>query len=166
MSNKKYIIILLIILCLSAISSVSANDLNDNMTLAEDNGIDNSGLIAVEDVNQTIYDDTNDLVSGEDTLSVSLSEDELSAKDAGTFTALQEKINNAGAGSTIYLENDYKYDQGFSSDGIVINHKITIDGNGHTIDALGKSRVFDIDAYLELKNINFINGYNDVSSFL
>ena len=39
------------ILCLSAISSVSANDLNDNMTLAEDNGIDNSRLIAVEDEN-------------------------------------------------------------------------------------------------------------------
>ena len=140
-----------------------------------------SGVSAAEDVNQTVDDGANDLVSSVDTLSVSATEDvnqtvddvlsvssdnEISAMDAGTFTALQEKIDNAGAGSTIYLENDYKYDQGFSSDGIVINHKITIDGNGHTIDALGKSRVFDIHAYLELKNINFINGYNNVSSFL
>ena len=115
-----------------------------------------AGVSAAEDINQTISDDA---------LSVS-TDNEISVRDAGTFTALQEKINNAGAGSTIYLENDYKYDQGFSSDGIVINHKITIDGNGHTIDALGKSRVFDIHAYLELKNINFINGYNNVSSFL
>ncbi|WP_295614755.1 Ig-like domain repeat protein [uncultured Methanobrevibacter sp.] len=132
-----------------------------------------SGVSAAEDVNQTVDDGANDLVSSVDTLSVSATEDvnqtvddvlsvssdnEISAMDAGTFTALQEKIDNAGAGSTIYLENDYKYDQGFSSDGIVINHKITIDGNGQ--------RVFDIHAYLELKNINFINGYNNVSSFL
>ena len=160
MSNKKYIIILLMILCLSAISSVSANDLNDNMTLAEDNGIDNSGLIAVEDVNQTIYDDTNDLVSGEDTLSVSLSEDELSAKDDGTFTALQKKINDAEEGSTITLENDYKYNEGFDKSGISINKKLTINGNGYTIDGNNNARIFNIfKANPNLNNINIINAY-------
>ena len=48
---------------------------------------------ASEDLNQTIDND--------DALSVS-ADYEISAKDAGTFTALQEKINNAPSGSTIY----------------------------------------------------------------
>ena len=75
-----------------------------------------SGVSAAEDVNQTVDDGANDLVSSVDTLSVSATEDvnqtvddvlsvssdnEISAMDAGTFTALQEKIDNAGAGSTI-----------------------------------------------------------------
>ena len=147
---KKRYLFLIIIICLLAISAVSAAEISNETNIVAN---DDSSLMT-ESVN-------------EDTLSVSLSEEEIQGSaDNGTFTALQEKINNAGADSTIYLENDYKYNQGFSSDGIVINHKITIDGNGHTIDALGKSRVFDIHSYLELKNINFINGYNNVSSFL
>ena len=48
---------------------------------------------AEEDVNQTVDDDA---------LSVSV-DNELSAKDKGTFTALQEKINNAAEVSTINL---------------------------------------------------------------
>ena len=51
---------------------------------------------------------------------------ELSAKDDGTFTALQKKIDNAREGAIINLENDYKYDEGFSTDGITINKALTI----------------------------------------
>ena len=107
--NKKFLIIICLILFIVSIA----------------------GVAATEDTNQT----------ADDALSVS-TDNEISAKDDGTFTALQEKINSAAAGSTINLENDYKYDEGFSSDGIVINYNdnITINGNGHTIDASGKSR--------------------------
>ncbi len=150
--KRKFLILLCLILFIVSVAGVSATE-DVNQTISDDT----LSVSEAEDVNQVIDDDA---------LSVYQDIDVISAKDDGTFTALQEKINNAGADSTIYLENDYKYNQGFSSDGIVINHKITIDGNGHTIDALGKSRVFDIHAYLELKNINFINGYNNVSSFL
>jgi len=129
-----------------------------------------SGVSAAEDVNQTINGDTNNVVSNVDTLSVSATEDvnqtidddALSAKDDGTFTALQKKIDNAPYGSTITLENDYNYDEGFTSDGIKISgdKKLTIDGNGHTIDALESSRIFHVvsEDGAELKNIVFVNG--------
>ncbi|MEE1157257.1 MAG: Ig-like domain repeat protein, partial [Methanobrevibacter sp.] len=167
--KRKFLILICLILFFVSVAAVSAAE-DVNQTISDDT----LSVSEAEDANQTISDDTLSVSEAEDVnqvidddaLSVSQDIDVISAKDDGTFTALQEKINNAGADSTIYLENDYKYNQGFSSDGIVINHKITIDGNGHTIDALGKSRVFDIHSYLELKNINFINGYNNVSSFL
>ena len=102
---------------------------------------------AAEDVNQTV----------DDALSVSV-DNELGVKDNGTFTALQEKINNAGAGSTINLENDYKYDEGFRKEGISINKELTIDGNGYTIDGNNEARIFEILSNdVTVRNIKFIN---------
>ena len=56
MFNKKYIFSLLLILCLFAISSVSANDLNDNSTLMEDNAVDNDELISISNNDSTLKD--------------------------------------------------------------------------------------------------------------
>ena len=104
---------------------------------------------AEDDLNQTVPDDT---------LAIS-QESELNA-DAGTFSDLQSKINNAPASSTISLENDYTYNSGFSTDGIDIDKDITINGNGHYINGLGKSAIFSMrDVSVTLNNINFINGY-------
>ena len=80
-------------------------------------------------------------------------------KDDGSFAALQKKINDATEGSTITLENDYENDGNFYKDGIVISNHITINGNGHTINASSKSRIFSIEANnVTLKNIKFNNG--------
>ena len=107
---------------------------------------------ATEDVNQTVDDDA---------LSLSV-DNELCTKDSGTFTALQEKINNATAGSTITLENDYKYDECFGKEGISINKELTINGNGYTIDGNNEARIFEILANdVTLRNIKFINGNAD-----
>ena len=104
---------------------------------------------AEDDLNQTL---------GDNTLAIS-PKSELNA-DTGTFSALQSKINNAPAGSTISLENDYTYNSGFSTDGIDIDKDITINGNGHYINGLGKSTIFFMpDVSVTLNNINFINGY-------
>ena len=82
--------------------------------------------------------------------------------DNGSFTALQNKIKNASSGSTINLENDYAYDEGFSVRGIEINIQLTINGNGHTIDGKNAARIFKIiyssDDYVTIRDINFING--------
>ena len=51
--------------------------------------------------------------NGENDVISSSNEEILNTKDNGTFTALQNKINSASAGSTITLENDYVYDEGF-----------------------------------------------------
>ena len=57
------------------------------------------------------------------------------------------------------MTKDYECENDFDSKGIIINQSITIDGQGHKIDAQGKSRIFKITAdNIILKNINFING--------
>ncbi|ADC47350.1 adhesin-like protein [Methanobrevibacter ruminantium M1] len=77
----------------------------------------------------------------------------------GTFTSLQSLFNRAAANSTISLTRDYVYDDGFDIKGIVINKDLTINGNAHTLDALGKSRIFYVNnSTVKFNNILFANG--------
>ena len=70
----------------------------------------------------------------------------------------KKKIDGADEGSTILLENNYIYDFGFSTDGISINKTLTINGNGYVIDALGQSRIFNVNsASVTLNDIVFKN---------
>ena len=80
-----------------------------------------------------------------------------------TFKALQEIISNAAENSTINLEQDYEYNFEFSADGIKIEkNNITINGNGHTIDALNKGRVFNINGSdITISNLKIINGFSE-----
>lgn len=96
------------------------------------------------------------------------SQDMLSDSDDGTFTSLQLKINTASEGSTITLDRDYSYDDGFLESGIVITKDITIDGNGHTLDGKSKSRIFMILFDLKEKNkvtLNNINFKNEHTNY-
>ena len=77
--------------------------------------------------------------------------------DEGNYQDLNRLILNTSEGGTLKLEENYKNDGG--SYYIGIHKAITIDGQGHTIDASGQSRVFYIDVGgVKLKNITFING--------
>lgn len=88
-----------------------------------------------------------------ETLEISDVNEGLSA-DAGTFTALQNKINNAPSDSTISLENDYTYNYDFD-DFLYIEKTLTINGNGHTISCLGQTKIsFQT---LTVNNVNFDN---------
>ena len=84
----------------------------------------------------------------------------LTVRDNGTFSDLQDKIDAAEEGSTVYLENNYINDGNFSSEGISITKAITVEGNGFTIDASKYSRIFNIDATKNviLNNIKFNAG--------
>ena len=84
----------------------------------------------------------------------------LGSGEIGTFSQLEEMINNASDGSTITLEKDYVYDEGFGIGGIEIYSKsITIDGKGHSINGLSKSTIFyPRYSNLVLNNIKFYNG--------
>ena len=130
-----------------------------------------SGVFA-GDINETaITSDADDLTlrSDIDYVKVSSDTEDQKLEDAnedGTFTALQLKISLAKSGSTINLTQDYKYNDDFKlTTGVFINKDITINGNGHSIDGMGKSRIFNIN-YGEglsfhkviLKNITFKNG--------
>ena len=97
-----------------------------------------------------------------------VNESPIKNNDSGTFTALQKIINDATSGSTINLDKDYTYDDGFSTRGIEIDKDLTINGNGHTIDALSKSRIILVKFKLinnnkvTLNNIKFKNGYTNL----
>ncbi|MDO5859923.1 MAG: hypothetical protein Q4Q55_04200 [Methanobrevibacter sp.] len=116
--------------------------------------------VAASDVNETQLSnqDNNSLLE-------SSQEEIIGDMNDGTFTSLQNKINNASDGSTIALDRDYTYDEGFHEIGIVINKNLTIDGKGHTLDGKSKSRIFmtlfgvDNHNKVTLKNINFVNGH-------
>ena len=44
------------------------------------------------------------------------------------------------------LNKSYECENDFSSEGIVITGSITIDGQGYTIDAKGKARIFHVNS--------------------
>ena len=142
----RYKKIMMLAILLVALLTVSAVNAADNTT---------SDIVSMEDTN-------DEFLTVEDNHIIEQSENEgtLGAKDDGTFTALQKKIDDADEYSTITLENDYYNTDGFNKEGIVISKSLTIDGKGHTIDAKKLSRIFTVETYsgLSLKNINFVNG--------
>ena len=152
---KKAILILFLAICvLFTLSSVCASDVND-IAIASDN--------TNQVIEETGIDDN--LAISEDEATAQTDNEIISEKDDGTFTALQNKINNAPEGSTITLENDYVYDEGFDTNGIKINKDLTINGNGHTINAKENSRIFNCNNNkIILNNINFYNGHWESSS--
>ena len=79
----------------------------------------------------------------------------------GAFDKLQDLVNNESL-SVINLEHDYIYNEfDTMTDGVRIERNITINGNGHTIDAKGKSRIFLVRANnVIIKNITFINAFS------
>ena len=146
MKFKKSFLTLCILIFLFGIVCVSASDINDTVTAEEEPQI---------------------VEQADDGLIESAQEDLLS-EDDGTFTALQRLIDNSAKDSTITLDKDYAYDEGFSTRGIVVDKNLTIDGNGHTLDGLSKSRIFLINGKVinpytvTLKNIKFKNGHTDL----
>ena len=78
-----------------------------------------------------------------------------------SFKTLQDEINKSE--NTIEITQDYKFDNESDhelNNGILINKSnITINGNGHTIDASNQSRIFNITGEnVTITNLNFING--------
>ena len=160
MKFKKGLLVLCLIICIFAIAGVSAAD-DASIPLEDDaNSIEDANGLSVSIEEDIIGDNAIDSSQKE-----TLTDTE---EDDGTFTALQEIIDNAESGSTISLDKDYNYDSGFSDRGILINKNITINGNGHTLNGLSKSRIFLITFGLKdnhkvvLNNIKFLNGNTDL----
>ncbi|WP_298499591.1 right-handed parallel beta-helix repeat-containing protein [uncultured Methanobrevibacter sp.] len=89
-------------------------------------------------------------------VSANVTEYELSS----TFTELNAMISNSADGYIITLDKDCHYDDNFIEHYIIIDHSITIDGNGHTLNGLLKSSILgiDYDCNVTLRNINFKGG--------
>ena len=150
MEFKKSIILIMLAVFLISIAGVSASDVNETAIASEDTAtieISQNEKITLNDDNQAIGQ-TND-------------KEIISEGNTGTFFELQENIN-ATSSDTLELDRNYEYNDNFDTNGITINKTITIDGKGHTINAKGQGRVFNIQASdVVIKNLNIINAnYN------
>ncbi|WP_296887460.1 pectate lyase-like adhesive domain-containing protein [uncultured Methanobrevibacter sp.] len=84
----------------------------------------------------------------------------------GNFTELQTEINNSTG--SIEITQDYVYvnESDYDlTDGILINKStLFINGNGHTIDGAGQSRIFymgnNSGQNITISNLKIINGYS------
>ena len=115
-------------------------------------------------------DDVDNVDDAVDVASPKLGQEEtgevLSDGEVGNFTELSGLISQSNDGDTINLTKDYKRlsSEGYSY-GVSINKEITINGNGHTIDASKGSRIFSVSkSNVVLKNITFTNAYGDVGA--
>jgi predicted outer membrane repeat protein len=127
-------------------ASVCASDTNDTAMATTD--------IMELPQNEKLLTDDLRITEGDSSLS--------QTNDNGTFSDLQSKINAAEEEGTINLMNDYTFNG--SDKEISITKAITINGNGFTINALEKSRIFNIESsgHIVLNNITFINGKSDL----
>ena len=147
MINKKLITLALLLVTLFLISGVSAaENTTDSTTINSEMPVDEIQSFSNENIVKKVNDGE---IIGE--------------TDNGTFTDLQKKIDAAGEGGIVNLENNYTYENTFSRTGINITNPITINGNGFTINALKQSTIFNITTSNKviLNNITFINGQSN-----
>ncbi len=164
MNFKMNAVVFTILICIFfSISCVAATDVNDTEIAAYENQI--IGNVTDEVIASS---QGEDLISSsnEEVLSASQEDNLISASNKGTFKELQELITDAPNGATISLDKDYSYDTGFNDGrGIIIAKNLTINGNGHTLDGLSKSRIFFVmsgvilNNKVTLNNIVFKNGF-------
>ena len=148
--KREIIAILLIICMLFTISVVSAADSSTDAVSATNATVEAASEDVANDNNLATENDVESLGEGE-------------SSEVGTFADLKSDldITNAVAYSTILLNRSYKFTDSVDANGLTISKSITIDGQGHTIDANEKNRVFYITTKgvnVVLKNIIFING--------
>lgn len=110
-------------------------------------------------------DEISEVSKDTDNLEI-VQEDELGIYLDNSFRALQERINGAAPNSTLTLDKDYKFYSGDYWDKdyayIGFDKDLTIDGDGHTVDADGKRNVFKVHGgNVTLKNIRIINGHDE-----
>ncbi len=117
--------------------------------------------VSATDVDSALNQDLN---SAENSISADVNTDaSLTDNLNGSFTNLNDEIKNSSSGE-IKLDKNYLYNGADEDlkDGIDISKSITIDGQGHTIDANNSARIFFITSdNVTLKNITFINGWGD-----
>jgi len=128
---KKRYLILIIIVCLFAISAVSAEKISDDAGM---NVNDYDSSLITESVDENLLGDSY-----------------------GSFDELQEEINAVEEGGTLNLTRNYKYVNG-STTGINITKSLTIYGNNYSIDGNNQSRIFNVkSSEISFNDIFFIN---------
>ena len=144
--TKTLLFVTLLVLLIGLASATAASD---NTTTKVVKSADSASSLEVEKCDEKVVDKKDVIKKADKVVKAE--------KDNGTFTALKNKIDDAGEGSLITLENDY-INRNFDSSGIAFSKSLTIDGKGHTIDASSNSGIFVINGRnVTIKNIKFKN---------
>ena len=140
MECKRGLMFICLLVCLFTMASVVAADVNGTAGASEEQ----SEMMTVED-NGDILTHGNQEIPLEDASS-------------GSFAELESEIDGIDEGGVLNLSRDYQYVNG-ATDGVTISKSITVNGNGHVLDAKGQARIFNITSdNVTLKNITFVNG--------
>ena len=145
---KKTLLFIFIILLVLSIGNVSATNDTDTST---------SDITNHDDVISENTENNNTFI--------------LSNENAQKSMAELENTTKNNKNTTILLNNDYQWTQQDTDleKGIILDKSIVIDGQGHTIDAKSKMRIFQVtnNAMLTFKNITFLNGkFYSIWSFI
>ena len=151
------------ILC--SLTAISAADNNETAYNAVDTDIE-SITDTVSSTDQETYGDSSDEIIAtqkESVVSKTISKNTtntLLTSSGNAFYDLQDIIDKASPGSTVYLDKDYLYIPTLTafSQTPVINKALTIDGQGHALDADKYNRIIN-------GNGHTIDG-NGIHSFL
>ncbi len=139
----------------SGVSDYNNNLLNPNLTITATNGNVSKNIAKLgENIQFTPTKGGTATV----TATVENAHQTVDIQIKGDFDLLQDLVNNESL-SLINLERNYTYnDFDTMAEGVRITRTITINGNGYTIDAKGKSRIFYIEAEnVGIENITFKN---------
>ena len=125
-------------------------------------------LLAISNVSASeITDGTSDLLSSNnDEAIIDLNEDKglFESNSDGTFTDLANEIVNATGELNLTRNYVYRDDDSDYKEGIVIDKKITINGNGFTINGNNQTRIFNVtSSNVIFNNICFMNSYSSGS---
>lgn len=165
MFNKRsFLLLFLLLIAIGSVSSVAASDINDDAIF--DSGYDKIGVDENVIKGSIVEDNSNQISAIEGNVIGALSanddSDDVLKEDykGSSLNELQNMINKAAKGSTITLYSDFYADRDANYDGVLIDKALTINGNGHTIDAHNNARIFYITAdNVVLKDLTFTNGY-------
>ena len=162
MFKRKMILLSLLIIGLLAFSSVCASDVNDTVVASDDQSDE---ILNVEDNNDIVTYD-NQINDGNVSTDINVnevgetSENELNIGSYWSFTNLANKITCVGDQLNLKKDDYFLYSSSDSDyqNGIKINKKITINGNGATISGSDIASIFRIQSDdVVLININFVH---------
>ena len=163
MNKEKIFIFLLFLVSILIISPISAESIDDIVSL-DDSSV-NDDVPLSEDV-QTLDENAQDSLKSE-VQDDNLLEDDSQNEIKGSFRDLQQQIDDAEG--VLNLSYDFAYSESIDGDyfvdGIYVYDKsITINGNGHNISGENLARIFWFDLYgaeATLNNLTLISGSYD-----
>lgn len=179
------LVFLILIICIGAVSASEDVSMDDAVSSidsepmdvsqgSESNGINDNQHSSTNDIevlsfSDSLDDDVQGISDDESSISTETSENTLKEEETLSFKDVQSAL---AYGNEYNLTKDVKFNpETDDKKGIMLTKRMTINGNGHTIDGANLARIFHVWSssgfLLTLNNLTLINGmhdYNDGAS--